>query len=295
MYNMRQQTLYIYKNKKQRSKIVKKSILSILVTILIAIPFTFTACAKAYVFFDVQGGRPIPSISGNIEIEPYTTKEGYDFLGWYLDSDFSGEKVTFPYMPTEDIMPYAKWGRNELGEKLDMIDLIKTNGEVSDDGSCDWYTKSTYSSLAGVSNPTYSQLLNEVRYSISTIYSYDPSDDEFSVFVLYDYDRRQNECRVISFILSFSYGDFKKASALARISHYTGHSSTTAVGTNSYWVNNFTIINKTYLTMDIASFGEHEVYLGYSQESEISSIRSLIQNSYKEANERLAEINVAIK
>lgn len=37
------------------------------------------------------------------------TKQDYSFIGWYENSDFSGEKVVFPYTPTKDTTLYAKW------------------------------------------------------------------------------------------------------------------------------------------------------------------------------------------
>lgn len=37
------------------------------------------------------------------------TREGYEFDGWYLEEDYSGEKLTGSYAPKENVTLYAKW------------------------------------------------------------------------------------------------------------------------------------------------------------------------------------------
>ena len=37
------------------------------------------------------------------------TREGYEFAGWYLSADYSGEKLTGSYAPKENVTLYAKW------------------------------------------------------------------------------------------------------------------------------------------------------------------------------------------
>ena len=37
------------------------------------------------------------------------TREGYEFAGWYLGADYSGEKLTGSYAPKENVTLYAKW------------------------------------------------------------------------------------------------------------------------------------------------------------------------------------------
>ena len=37
------------------------------------------------------------------------TREGYEFAGWYLGADYSGEKLIGSYAPKENVTLYAKW------------------------------------------------------------------------------------------------------------------------------------------------------------------------------------------
>ena len=64
------------------------------------------------VTFDTCGGDKMDSITTSIiSSEPIPTRDGYKFLGWYLDNTYSN-KVTFPYEVTQNITLYAKWGEN---------------------------------------------------------------------------------------------------------------------------------------------------------------------------------------
>ncbi len=64
------------------------------------------------VSFDSNGGSKVEEVvTSIIESEPVTTRDGYTFLGWYLDESFIN-KVTFPFEVTKDQTLYAKWEEN---------------------------------------------------------------------------------------------------------------------------------------------------------------------------------------
>lgn len=64
------------------------------------------------VTFDTCGGDKMDSITTSIiSSEPIPTRNGYTFLGWYLENTYI-DKVTFPYEVTQNITLYAKWGEN---------------------------------------------------------------------------------------------------------------------------------------------------------------------------------------
>ena len=70
--------------------------------------------AKTYytVTFITNGGVAIQDMSiaeGEFINEPVTTREGCDFVGWYLDSAFATDMVIFPLQITADTTLYAKW------------------------------------------------------------------------------------------------------------------------------------------------------------------------------------------
>lgn len=64
------------------------------------------------VSFDSNGGSKVEEVvTSIIESEPVTAKDGYTFLGWYLEESFI-TKVTFPFEVTKDQTLYAKWEEN---------------------------------------------------------------------------------------------------------------------------------------------------------------------------------------
>ncbi len=74
--------------------------------------------------FTVNEGASVKTIVSNngVDASPVTTKTGYTFEGWYLKSDFSGEKVEFPYKADEDtttVTLYAKWTKNSYTVTFD--------------------------------------------------------------------------------------------------------------------------------------------------------------------------------
>lgn len=79
----------------------------------------FVACgAKTYTLtFVTDGGTEIAPITAEAgaEITPPADpeKSGFSFDGWFLSSDFSGDKVTVPsVMPEKDVTYYAKFTEN---------------------------------------------------------------------------------------------------------------------------------------------------------------------------------------
>lgn len=79
----------------------------------------FVACgAKTYTLtFVTNGGTEIAPITAEAgaEITPPADpeKSGFSFDGWFLSSDFSGDKVTVPsVMPEKDVTYYAKFTEN---------------------------------------------------------------------------------------------------------------------------------------------------------------------------------------
>lgn len=71
------------------------------------------------VTFDLQGGEDLKdhnlifesnSLHGVlVEKEPYTEKDGFVFVGWYLNTQGTGERITFPYIITDHVTLYAVW------------------------------------------------------------------------------------------------------------------------------------------------------------------------------------------
>ena len=58
-------------------------------------------------------------------------KEGFDFGGWYLDADGTGDKQSLPtVMPDADITYYAKWNA------LPRITFSLDGGTISEGGGC---------------------------------------------------------------------------------------------------------------------------------------------------------------
>ncbi len=64
------------------------------------------------VHFELNGGKGVSDLNVSvINEEPIPTRDGYKFLGWYLENTYI-TKVTFPYEVKQNITLYAKWGEN---------------------------------------------------------------------------------------------------------------------------------------------------------------------------------------
>lgn len=62
------------------------------------------------VTFETNGGDKIDSYkTGLISESPNTSRTNYLFDGWYLNSDYSGERVNFPFTVSKPTTFYAKW------------------------------------------------------------------------------------------------------------------------------------------------------------------------------------------
>ena len=110
--------------------------------------------------FAVDGGVEIDSFKAAVIAEaPLTTKNGFDFLAWYLDANFSGEAVAFPYTLQKDTTFYAKWAERFTvtfevngGSAIDSVKVSKIEcAPVSIKNDADlvgWYENSDFSENA---------------------------------------------------------------------------------------------------------------------------------------------------
>ena len=83
---------------------------------------------KYTVRFDTDGGTYVSDmIVSVIDRSPETTKDGYEFEGWYTDKTFSN-KISFPYEVTENLTLYAKWTQSG-SEKI--VFYVDANGVLT--------------------------------------------------------------------------------------------------------------------------------------------------------------------
>ena len=112
---------------------------------------------KYTVHFDTDGGTYVSDmIVSVIDRSPETTKDGYEFEGWYTDKTFSN-KISFPYEVTENQTLYAKWEKNKYTVRFDtdggtyvsdmIVSVIDRSPETTKDGYEfeGWYTDKTFS------------------------------------------------------------------------------------------------------------------------------------------------------
>ncbi len=120
-----------------------KKFLLVAVIALIAAT-SFTACSacgekttKYELSFATNGGDAIASVSveeGASYTLPTPVREGYEFDGWYLNADFTGERVTEVTVTAESTV-YAKWTRlgtvtlDTDGGTLDVTTVTLKTGE----------------------------------------------------------------------------------------------------------------------------------------------------------------------
>ena len=108
------------------------------------------------VTFESNGGSTLESYrTKRIEKSPSVTKDDATFSGWFESSDFSGEKISFPYEVQKDTVLYAKWlqryavhfvsngGREIPGYKSDVIESAP---DITRDGYyfAGWYETSDF-------------------------------------------------------------------------------------------------------------------------------------------------------
>lgn len=83
---------------------------------------------KYTVRFDTGGGTYVSDmIVSVIDRLPETTRDGYEFEGWYTDKTFSN-KISFPYEVTENQTLYAKWTQSG-SEKI--VFSVDANGVLT--------------------------------------------------------------------------------------------------------------------------------------------------------------------
>lgn len=89
---------------------------------------------KTYSFI-TNGGTAVENIFASyIKSSPYTNLDGMYFMGWYDNSSFDGQMISFPYYGDATIL-YAKWSDelvgtcgNELDWKLDSYGTFRVSG-----------------------------------------------------------------------------------------------------------------------------------------------------------------------
>lgn len=85
------------------------------------------------IVYESLGGTLIPEYSGNlINTMPIPTKDGYTFEGWYEDKDFSGKRVNFPYIIYKDVILYAKYIDNSVGNPELVYNMVDSAFEVTE-------------------------------------------------------------------------------------------------------------------------------------------------------------------
>lgn len=97
-------------------------------------PPTPPAPTEFTVTFDSCGGNTVPSVKGKtVQTEPLPEKDGFDFVGWYENSDYSGNRVVFPYTISEDVKFYAKWQEKAtyVQTTLDDFEYTEADGKIT--------------------------------------------------------------------------------------------------------------------------------------------------------------------
>lgn len=80
------------------------------------------------VSFETNGGSPLNSITTSlIETSPFTTRDGYTFSGWFIDSQLT-QIVSFPFEVTENMTLYAKWEQDEVKITYNLNDSNQITG-----------------------------------------------------------------------------------------------------------------------------------------------------------------------
>lgn len=97
-------------------------------------PPTPPAPTEFTVTFDSCGGNTVPAVKGKtVQNEPLPEKDGFDFVGWYENSDYSGNRVVFPYTISKDVKFYAKWQEKatHVQSTLDDFDYTEADGKIT--------------------------------------------------------------------------------------------------------------------------------------------------------------------
>lgn len=97
-------------------------------------PPTPPAPTEFTVTFDSCGGNTVPAVKGKtVQNEPLPEKDGFDFVGWYENSDYSGNRVVFPYTISKDMKLYAKWQEKAtyVQSTLDDFEYTEADGKIT--------------------------------------------------------------------------------------------------------------------------------------------------------------------
>lgn len=96
--------------KKTRLALTIIATLIVIATLLVACNEQKTQTVKYTISFVTNGGSAVESVTTDtIQNEPVTTKEDFVFAGWYDNSAFEGNRISFPYSPKSNVTLYAKW------------------------------------------------------------------------------------------------------------------------------------------------------------------------------------------
>lgn len=118
----------------------KRVFFTVLLAFVMCFSF-FLGCSNSIteytIKFDANGGSAVAEViveeGKNISSEPISTKDGYTLQGWYINKDFTGDKITFPYMPTTSVTLYAKWEKIPVVNIEYSITFDVDGGSVVDD------------------------------------------------------------------------------------------------------------------------------------------------------------------
>ncbi|MBE6839488.1 MAG: hypothetical protein E7507_08140 [Ruminococcus sp.] len=93
--------------------------------------------------FESNGGTTVSRIKQDYQSNVYPpaapTKTGYDFAGWYKNSDLSGDEYEFTTMPAEDFTLYAKWEIQTFDVTFNDIDATPNSPQNVEYGSTPTY------------------------------------------------------------------------------------------------------------------------------------------------------------
>lgn len=111
----------------------------ILLFIVLFLAITLCSCSErtaSYthtVTFESNGGTALPMYEGTeISTMPVPKMDGYTFEGWYKERDFSGDRVVFPIVISENITLYAKYIDNSIGNLELVYNLIEGAYEITE-------------------------------------------------------------------------------------------------------------------------------------------------------------------
>lgn len=101
-----------------KEEIMKKkvAVAAIVLALVLCAVLGIAACEKEgyTVMFVSNGGTEVPTMTDVtvIETSPATTRDGYEFAGWYEDAALT-QKAEFPYEVTRNMTMFAAW--NQVG------------------------------------------------------------------------------------------------------------------------------------------------------------------------------------